>query len=66
MNNNSKMRRAEQEYYATIWAIKEMAVYGLTVPEKTLREYQKYIDIEVERGKRRGGDRYPRMVLPGI
>lgn len=66
VNNNSRMRRAEAEYYATMWAIKEMESYGLTVPEKTLKKYQEYIDREVDRGKRRGGTGYSRMRLPGM
>ena len=54
----SSMRRAEEEYYATCWAIDRCREYGLTIPERTLHEYQRYILQEVARGKRRGGSGY--------
>ena len=59
--NKSWMRRAESEYYATIWAIDRFKEYGLEVPEKTMHEYQRYILEEVARGKRRGGTGYQEM-----
>lgn len=62
-NNDGQMRRAEQEYYATIWAIRECNKYGLKVDNKTLKEYQDYIDEEVARGIRRGGTNYRTMQL---
>ena len=57
------MRRAEAEYHATIWAIKKCEEYGLTVPENIIKKYQNYIDMEVERGKRRGGSGYGDLAL---
>lgn len=62
-NNTSKMRRAEEEYYATVWAIGLCNVYGLKIPAKILKEYQDYIDMEVYRGKRRGGAGYGNLKL---
>lgn len=62
-NNHGRMRRAEEEYYATAWAIMKCKEYGLTVPAKTVKEYQDYIDMEVERGKRRGGAGYGNLCL---
>lgn len=59
----SWMRRAESEYYATIWAIQMCREYNLTVPDKIIDKYQRYIDMTVERGKRRGGKNYPIMIL---
>lgn len=59
----SSMRRAESEYYATVWAIERFKEYGLDVPEKTLKLYQNYIDMEVARGKRRGGSGYGNLQL---
>lgn len=59
----SWMRRAESEYYATIWAIQMCREYDLTVPDKIIDKYQRYIDMTVERGKRRGGKDYPIMIL---
>lgn len=59
----SSMRRAESEYYATVWAIKKLAEYGLAVPDKTIEAYQSYIDREIERGKRRGGSGYGELIL---
>lgn len=63
VNNNSKMRRAEEEYYATVWAISRCKEYGLTVPAKTMKEYQDYIDMEIARGMRRGGSGYGKLRL---
>jgi len=53
------MRRCEAEYYATQWAIDKAHEYGLQIPEKTIKEYQDYIDMELARGKRRHGTGYP-------
>ena len=55
----SKMRRCESEYYATVWAINKAKEYGLTIPEKIIKDYQEYIDDELDRGKRRNGSNYP-------
>lgn len=57
-NNNSKMRRCEEEYYATVWALLEASKLGLTIPNGIVTRYQNYIDRELERGKRRGGNGY--------
>lgn len=54
----SWMRRAEEEYAATCWAIDRFHEYGLEVPEKTMEGYDRYIQMEVDRGKRRGGKAY--------
>ena len=59
----SFMRRAESEFYATIWAIDLCMEYGLKVPDKIIKNYQDYIDMEVDRGKRRGGKDYQTMDL---
>lgn len=60
-NNNSKMRRCEEEYHATVWAIEIMKQYGIAdkISEKTKRLYQRYILMERDRGVRRGGANYP-------
>lgn len=55
----TSMRRAESEYYATAFAIQLCRKHGLSIPDKTLKLYQDYIDREIERGKRRGGKDYP-------
>lgn len=52
------MRRAESEYHATMWAIRRCQEYGLMIPEKIIKDYQDYINEELERGKRRGGVNY--------
>jgi predicted DNA-binding protein (UPF0278 family) len=52
------MRRAESEYYATVWAMNTAKEYGLTIPDKVIEEYQEYIDMEIDRGLRRGGTGY--------
>ena len=55
------MRRCEEEYHATVWAIEKLKEYMLLnkVPDKQKELYQKYIYIELERGIRRGGNNYP-------
>ena len=63
MTKKSSMRRAESEYYATVWAMEKCKEYGLDVPEKTIADYQDYIDREVDRGIRRGGTGYAEMNL---
>lgn len=59
----SGMRRAEEEYHATVWALERCKEYGIEVPAKTIREYQDYIDMEKDRGLRRGGRRYAKLQL---
>ena len=59
----SWMRRAESEYHATVWAIEKCKEYGIEVPAKTVKSYQAYIDREIDRGLRRGGRGYAKMVL---
>ena len=59
----SWMRRAESEFYATLWAIEEMHIRGLEIPDEIIRKYQRYIDMEKARGLRRGGKDYPEMDL---
>lgn len=61
VNNNSKMRRCEEEYHATVWAIGIMKQYGIAdkLSEKTKKLYQDYILRERDRGVRRGGANYP-------
>lgn len=58
MTTTSKMRRVEAEYYATIWAIERCKEYGLTLTEKIINVYQKYINMELDRGVRRNGSGY--------
>lgn len=63
-NNNSKMRRCEEEYHATVWAIEKMREYGLLgkVSENLKTLYQSYIFQELDRGLRRGGSGYPTKI----
>lgn len=58
-NNHSKMRRCEQEFYATQWALDICEEYGIKVPSKIIEKYQKYVYMELDRGLRRGGNNYP-------
>lgn len=57
----SKMRRCEEEYFATVWAIEKCHEYGLEIPDTIIRDYQRYIDMERDRGVRRGGKHYPSL-----
>ncbi len=41
--NTSKMKSCEREYYATVWAIKEIKKYGYMITDQRKREYQNYI-----------------------
>lgn len=63
MTDKGGMRRAEQEYYATVWALEECKKYGLQVPQTIIDIYQRYIDMTAERGKRRGGTGYGELKL---
>jgi hypothetical protein len=58
-NNNSKMRRCEQEYYATQWALDRCKEYNIDVPKNIIDRYQRYVYRELDRGQRRGGTNYP-------
>lgn len=58
-NNNSKMRRCEQEYYATQWALDVCREYNIKVPNKIIEDYQRYVYMELDRGLRKGGYNYP-------
>lgn len=67
-NNNSKMRRCEQEYYATQWALERCKEYGIEVPQSILDRYQRYIDMELARGIRHNGSNLPsrdELILTG-
>lgn len=57
------MRRAEEEYYATVWALERCKEYGIIVPQKTIDLYQQYIDREKRMGERRGGNGYAALSL---
>lgn len=57
------MKRCEEEYYATCWAIDRCKEYGLYVPEDELYVYQRYIYQEIAAGKRRGGKNYDAEAL---
>ena len=57
-NNNAKMRRAEEEYHATTWAMDRCKEYGIKIPLRTLFTYQRYVLVEMARGRRRGGQDY--------
>lgn len=59
----SYMRRCEEEYYATMWALEKCKEYGIKVPEKEIQSYQQYIDMEHDRGVRRGGKLPPLETL---
>ena len=55
----ANMRRCEEEYFATRWALDRCKEYGIKVPEKQLQVYQEYILRERDRGVRRGGKNLP-------
>ncbi len=60
----STMRRAEEEYHATLWALDRCREYGVKIPRKVWARYNDYIQREKDRGIRRGGNGYPAMSLP--
>lgn len=67
MTTKAGMRRAEEEYYATVWAIDRCNEFGLEVdykvPDSVLFTYQRYIISEIARGMRRGGRGYDDLNL---
>ena len=62
-SNRRDMRRAEEEFYATCWAIDRFREYGLAIPENVLHVYRRYVLLEVARGRRRGGSGYGSLNL---
>lgn len=62
--STSNMRRAEDEFCATLFAIGQLNAHNITIPDKIIDEYQKYIDMTKARGIRRGGKDYDRLILP--
>lgn len=63
LTTKSTMRRAESEYFATVWAITEAKKYYINIPEKQIILYQEYINREKERGLARGGKNYDTLTL---
>ena len=59
MTNTSKMKRCEEEYYATQWAMKEIKSYDLNLPEKRKQEFQDYIYKWRETGIKLNGKNMP-------
>lgn len=59
MTKTSNMRRCESEYYATVWALQTLDMCGYKVPQSIIDRYQDYINMELDRGLRRGGKNYP-------
>lgn len=59
MTTKAWMRRCEEEFYATVFALEECKKYGIDVPDKLVEEYQDYIWMELDRGIRRGGKQLP-------
>lgn len=59
--SKQNMRKAEQEYYATCWAINRCKEYQLDIPEEVLHIYQRYILYEIAIDKSKGGADYPEM-----
>jgi len=58
MTFTKSMRRCESEYYATIWALERCKEYNLNLNQSIVDKYQRYIDMELDRGLRRGGINY--------
>ena len=52
------MRRGEEEYYATMWALDIAKEYSLIIPKNLIKEYVEYVQDEIDRGRRRGGTSY--------
>lgn len=58
MTFKSGMRRCEDEYFATIWALERAKEYGIEIPQREIEKYQRYIDRERQRGLNRHGKGY--------
>ena len=52
----TKMRRCESEFNATVWALQELDKYNIQVPINIIDKYQRYINMEYNRGLRRGAN----------
>lgn len=55
MTNTNKMKRSEQEYLATVWAIKKAKEIGFNIPAEYIKIYQNYIWKWRETGLKLGG-----------
>lgn len=58
-NNNSSMRRCEEEFYATQWAIDRCKELNVDVSEDVIKKYQAYVWRERQRGINRHCDTLP-------
>lgn len=56
MTYKTKMRRCESEFNATVWALQELDKYNIQVPINIIDKYQRYINMEFNRGLRRGAN----------
>lgn len=57
--NKPSMRRCEQEYYASIWAVTILRfAYGITIHDGIITRYASYIDMEKANGIKHGGKNY--------
>lgn len=63
MTTKGNMRRAESEFHATLWALERCMEYHLVIPYELFKDYQDYIDEEMDRGLRRGGKGYGNLSL---
>lgn len=59
MTNTKKMKRCEEEFYATQWAIKEIKKYGLEISTKRKSEFQNYVWAWRETGMKLKGKNMP-------
>ena len=56
---NRPMRRCEEEFYATQWAIAKCKELKLEVSKNIIDRYQRYVYNELQRGLNHHGSNYP-------
>lgn len=58
-NNAPNMRRCEQEYSASVWAVVHLLFeYDIIINDSIIQRYEDYIEMEKLRGIKRGGRNY--------
>ena len=57
--NTNKMRRFEEEYYATVWAISKYKKYNIKLSSSDKRDFDKYIIKLAETCRKRKGKNIP-------
>lgn len=59
ITNNHSMKRCEEEFYATQWALDNMGKYNVTIGNERINDFQKYIWKWREQAIKRNAKKVP-------